>query len=419
MKKKNIIIVLGVVFALIAAIVGITNYLNYIKPCPLGSTACPPPPCAAPQAAPAEIDLDALGNPDGVAIIAAPLQNNPVPNLSPTVTAVLTAVLAQGGQVGIVSATATPTMLNADIIPQRKSDTDKWKAYILGKNLDAIESAIQTPPTSPGMSMFNGLFMARDWVRSSPQIQHPVYILIGSGLDDSGSMTTTNGLLLVDPEQAASFVKKANPTFDLTGAHVILSSIGYTMSPQSPLDPQQQSTLRNLWSTVLAQGFGAQILDDPAPTSQCSVDTGQPVQPTPPPVGVICDADTVQYTLPGIFFETGDSSLNSQAQSALSDLVAFVTANPGVTRVDFDGYTDTVGSAESNQILSEQRSQSVMSWVEPQISSSITVTATGHGESDLKVAEDGLSGLALAQAQAENRRVTITVYGATVCPDEH
>jgi outer membrane protein OmpA-like peptidoglycan-associated protein len=83
-------------------------------------------------------------------------------------------------------------------------------------------------------------------------------------------------------------------------------------------------------------------------------------------------------TLGDILFETAKSDLKSGATANLGRLVTFLNEYPN-RNVIIEGHTDSVGSAEYNQALSQRRADAVRSWLTQQGISSRRLTATGKG----------------------------------------
>ncbi|MBV8910751.1 MAG: OmpA family protein, partial [Gammaproteobacteria bacterium] len=63
-------------------------------------------------------------------------------------------------------------------------------------------------------------------------------------------------------------------------------------------------------------------------------------------------------TLGDVLFDTGRATLKPGADLSLDRLARYLTSHPG-TRVRVEGHTDSLGSAEYNQQLSEQRADAV------------------------------------------------------------
>ncbi|HXZ68111.1 MAG TPA: OmpA family protein [Alphaproteobacteria bacterium] len=87
--------------------------------------------------------------------------------------------------------------------------------------------------------------------------------------------------------------------------------------------------------------------------------------------------------------------------------VAKVLKHYDKTIVSVDGYTDTSGSTEHNKVLSQQRAESVASYLQGQGVQPQRFSVNGWGETNLKVpTADGVK-------NAANRRVTITLTPLT------
>lgn len=101
-----------------------------------------------------------------------------------------------------------------------------------------------------------------------------------------------------------------------------------------------------------------------------------------------------------VFFGLGQSKLTPEAQDVVAK-AAQEFKTTGAARIDATGFTDTTGSAEYNQRLSEKRAQSVADeLVRLGVPASVIVTA-GRGQNDLLVPTgDGV-------AEPQNRRVEI------------
>ncbi|QDM41179.1 MULTISPECIES: OmpA family protein [Bacteria] len=86
----------------------------------------------------------------------------------------------------------------------------------------------------------------------------------------------------------------------------------------------------------------------------------------------------------GVTFTTGSYQINSGFQTLLDRVAASLQQYPN-SLVDVYGYTDTVGSATSNQRLSEQRAQAVANYLISRGVSSSRIRWLGFGETNLKV----------------------------------
>jgi len=91
----------------------------------------------------------------------------------------------------------------------------------------------------------------------------------------------------------------------------------------------------------------------------------------------------------------------------LAKISGIVLAYPDL-RLQVEGHTDSIGSDEYNQTLSEKRAETVLGYL---VSSGVTpdhVTATGMGKADPVADNDTASGRQL------NRRVDMVVTGDVI-----
>jgi outer membrane protein OmpA-like peptidoglycan-associated protein len=105
-------------------------------------------------------------------------------------------------------------------------------------------------------------------------------------------------------------------------------------------------------------------------------------------------------TLGDVLFDTNASTLKPGADSMIDRVAAFMKSNEG-TKVIVEGHTDSRGSAEYNQQLSERRAQSVADALAFRGIDRSRVEAVGRGK-DLPVASNDN-----AAGQQQNRRVEL------------
>ncbi len=107
-------------------------------------------------------------------------------------------------------------------------------------------------------------------------------------------------------------------------------------------------------------------------------------------------------TLPGIFFDTGKSVLKPGAKRTMSRIAAQLK-NDAAVRVSVEGHTDSVGSEEKNQALSESRAAAVREFL---VSAGVpdgSITASGKGESAPIATNKTAAG------RQQNRRVELII----------
>ncbi|ANG65074.1 hypothetical protein A8C75_02850 [Marinobacterium aestuarii] len=123
-------------------------------------------------------------------------------------------------------------------------------------------------------------------------------------------------------------------------------------------------------------------------------------------VGVERVGDDIRLIMPGnITFQTGSAQLDTGFYAVLDD-VALVLNKYKDSAVGVNGYTDSTGSFEFNQSLSEQRAASVASYLVGRGVSQLRLTTQGYGPR-YPVADNGS-----AAGRAQNRRVEVYIRGA-------
>jgi outer membrane protein OmpA-like peptidoglycan-associated protein len=108
-----------------------------------------------------------------------------------------------------------------------------------------------------------------------------------------------------------------------------------------------------------------------------------------------------------VLFDTGKFNLRPPAREALAKLSGIVLAHPGLN-LEVEGHTDSTGSDELNQKLSEDRAGAVRGYLVDQGLGDSSVTAKGFGKST-PVADNSI-----ASGRQQNRRVEIIVSGEVI-----
>lgn len=105
------------------------------------------------------------------------------------------------------------------------------------------------------------------------------------------------------------------------------------------------------------------------------------------------------YDLP---FATGQATLSPGAATRLQPLVSYLQANPD-RQIIIEGHTDSQGSRKANQVLAQQRADTVAAFLEEQGIAADRVVARGMGEA-FPVASN-----ATQAGRQENRRVDVVI----------
>ena len=148
---------------------------------------------------------------------------------------------------------------------------------------------------------------------------------------------------------------------------------------------------------VISQGNSRTKLGDATPATQPLGQKGLKPQEAslltdlPPPAK--------SFTM---YFDQGTTTLTPESLAVLDQLRTEISARSGV-EVQVTGHTDTVGSEEDNDRLSQQRAEEVLGWLASQGIDRSLMTAVGRGERELK--EPSIDNF----SSAANRRVEVIV----------
>jgi outer membrane protein OmpA-like peptidoglycan-associated protein len=107
-------------------------------------------------------------------------------------------------------------------------------------------------------------------------------------------------------------------------------------------------------------------------------------------------------TLGDTLFATGKSELKSGATVNLDRLTTFMNEYPQRT-ASIEGYTDSMGSDEMNQSLSQRRAEAVKGYLVGQGVSSARLSASGRGENSPVADNESAAG------RQQNRRVEVVI----------
>ncbi len=106
-----------------------------------------------------------------------------------------------------------------------------------------------------------------------------------------------------------------------------------------------------------------------------------------------------------LMFEVASSNLRAGAEQRLDPLAAYLTQNADV-RVRIDGHSDSTGDAASNRRLSQQRADSVATYLASRGVNRTRVQTFGFGE------EKPVGSNATQSGREENRRVEVTLLNS-------
>lgn len=108
-----------------------------------------------------------------------------------------------------------------------------------------------------------------------------------------------------------------------------------------------------------------------------------------------------------VLFDTAKYTLRPIAREKLARVAGIVLAHPGL-KIEVEGHTDSVGGEAYNQRLSEQRAESVRSYLQSQGLRPENLTARGFGKTSPVASNDTAAG------RQQNRRVELVVSGEVI-----
>jgi outer membrane protein OmpA-like peptidoglycan-associated protein len=112
-------------------------------------------------------------------------------------------------------------------------------------------------------------------------------------------------------------------------------------------------------------------------------------------------------TMADVLFDTGSYNLRPAARERLARLSGIISSHPGLM-LQVEGYTDSTGTDEFNQRLSEQRAETTRSFLIEQGVDEKAITAEGFGKAN-PIADNRT-----AEGRQRNRRVEIIVSGEVI-----
>jgi len=110
--------------------------------------------------------------------------------------------------------------------------------------------------------------------------------------------------------------------------------------------------------------------------------------------------DKGKVTLSNLHFATGKADITADSEASLNDAVNALKEHPD-WNIRVEGFTDNVGSRESNLKLSSNRADAVMNWLAEHGIDRGRLSSKGYGESH-PVARN-----ATEEGRAKNRRVEL------------
>jgi len=142
------------------------------------------------------------------------------------------------------------------------------------------------------------------------------------------------------------------------------------------------------------------MFQQPPPAAPAPVAQVAPPPPPPPPAPPM----KKKIVLRGVNFDFDKSNIRADAVPILEQACRTLKEEPNID-VSCDGYTDSIGTEQYNQGLSERRANSVRNWLVKCGISPSRLTSRGFGESNPVASND------TAEGRAQNRRTELVVSG--------
>lgn len=199
-----------------------------------------------------------------------------------------------------------------------------------------------------------------------------------------------NQLPRVKPLRVSAAGQSVELTFDATGKTG--RTMGWTPRSWTFTANAASTTLEFRSLTVSPQtGFGA------------AIDNVAVVADRTAPLEVVESEKEIHVNLGAeVLFDTGRFDLKPTSTAALQSLLTLLAQYPQAP-VLIEGHTDSVGTAASNQVLSENRSDAVKRWLVDHGIPSALITARGLGQTAPLASNDTTEG------RQKNRRVEIRI----------
>lgn len=196
-----------------------------------------------------------------------------------------------------------------------------------------------------------------------------------------------------DDEQARAPNLQEDYFTDILAGVGLTVALGPEAAPPPPPAPAAPSC-----ADKDSDGDGVNDCDDKCPDSQA----GQTIGPDGCPVPVTID-------LKGVNFDFDKSTLRPDAVAILNEAVEILKRYPEL-KVEVAGHTDSVGTDEYNQKLSERRAQAVYDFLTTNgIDASRLIGPVGYGESRPIAPNTNEDGSDNPEGRARNRRTELNV----------
>jgi len=295
---------------------------------------------------------------------------------------------------------------------RRKSSIDTLTVVTDG----GLGAALGTGPlggalSSPTGNVSTNSYMWNVYYRFSPEKRTTPFVGVGVGISSIKLLNIAGGGLpaMVANQTDESFTAQAIAgirhkvsdavSLVLSYRYTYMNKVQFNLASTLPVNGQLNN---HTFMVGIIIKFGgkkeAPVTPPPPPPPPVVV---APPPPPPPEPEVIPEP----VTIPGpfiVFFDWNSDELDSQAMSVLRAAAA-AFQEFGIARISEAGYTDSSGSDDYNDDLSQRRAKAVAAALVGLGISANVINTSWHGENDQRVATgDGVR-------ERQNRRVEITL----------
>jgi outer membrane protein OmpA-like peptidoglycan-associated protein len=307
--------------------------------------------------------------------------------------------------------------------------------FLTGYNDIEAENSFLFPNTKYyGLDMHTIPATLIGWLHFTPMKDVSPYVYIGAGI---AAMKKQDGISNYDWQTYAVFPVGVGVEIPLNSQTTLGFDLGMRVFASNNVPRQEAAGEEQDWwpdaygtarvglNFYFGQGKAAEVTKAPQIIAPPPAPVAQPVAPAPvettkvapkppaPEVPKEVPKEEVApkvpvpvvpkvFILEGVTFDFNKATLTNDAVATLEKAFAVLQDNPGV-KVKIVGHTDNIGSKKYNDRLSQQRAESVKSWLVSKGISSTRLSTAGVGFSEPIATNDTPEG------RAKNRRIEFHV----------
>ncbi|GIF06861.1 hypothetical protein Asi03nite_43990 [Actinoplanes siamensis] len=285
----------------------------------------------------------------GLAIAVGARANSPTPALSPEIRKLVVSTTEGCGTITAVRVDGRPAVVDALTFrtgakTEQNFQIDKRAFFDRVDGLPAKAKA-----AAPEANVLQALSLAADAAGRGGTV-----VLIDSGVQTTAPLDfRKNDLPSRRPAAVADALRRQKLLPDLSGRKVLLAGLGYTASPQEPLDDKNKAFLVDLWRQIVTSAGAAEVILDESPNTGGAAVTSPAVGVVRFPVAEIqlaCDTLSVLPDDGAVGFVPDQAEFRdpAAARRTLGKLAGFLGGNPAA-RVLIKGYVAHYGAGDLSQ----------------------------------------------------------------------